>query len=214
MKEITSRDSSAIILSLFILGIYLAFVVLRYGTLAEAKDAPKAPKSKCPLHWVLKKTSPQYAEYKNARLVEFEDMLCDVGVTKSDHLKALVAGILQENGSLSETNDGDNGCSIGLAQRNTCNFVDPRTGKKFKSADQFRSAYPVWNNYKIQLKWLANDVAWRETKYKGDIFRVVVHHNSPSAAKRGVDSCRKIGKRFSCYWANEVSKHLKDLTSI
>lgn len=119
--------------------------------------------------------------YKNERLAAYQNMLIQRGITGTDNLKLLTAQIIQENGSLSENVHGDHGCSVGILQYNAC--VHARV-----SAIRFLELHPEWKSWEYQLERMADMVEDRMEKYDGDIRLVVIHHNCPACAARGVDS--------------------------
>ena len=120
-------------------------------------------------------------DYKNERLAYYQKLLADRGITNADHVKLLVAQLIQENGSLSESIHGDNGCSVGILQYNAC----VHNGMKAK---RFLETHPAWKDWHYQLEQMANMVADRYEIYDGNIKQVVVHHNRPVSAKNGVDT--------------------------
>ncbi len=85
-----------------------------------------------------------------------------------------------ENGAISEDRDGDHGCSIGIPQRNVC--LHGYTAKSF------RIAFPTWRSWKTQLTWMADQTAATYHAFHEDTRLTVIHHNSPAAAARGVDT--------------------------
>ena len=140
------------------------------------QDAP-------PSYW----QAPGEEAYKNDRLREYQDLLRQRGLTDTSVLRLLTAQLLQENGALSENRDGDHGCSIGIPQRNTCNYTDPVTRRRF-NAKTFRVRYPSWNDWRYQLSWMADKTAWAFEHYHRDIRLTIISHNSPAAAARGSDT--------------------------
>ena len=48
--------------------------------------------------------------------------------------------------------------------------------------------HPEWKDWKFQMERMADMVAERYALYDGNMKQVVTHHNSPVAAKRGVDT--------------------------
>lgn len=119
--------------------------------------------------------------YKNERLHAYQKMLAARGITDPGHVKLLLAQIIQENGSLSETVHGDGGCSVGLVQYNACVHHG-------LNAKRFLQKYPEWKTWEYQLERMADMVAERYEMYNGDIKRVIVHHNRPVSAKAGRDT--------------------------
>jgi len=186
------RDFSAFFLSLIPLSIYLVFIVWRFGTLpAHAESLHFAPSlhigildpfphKGCYLHWQINKDSPEYAEYKNARLVEYQDILCDLGVKKSSDLKLFATQLLQENGALAENVIGDHGCSLGIPQYNAC-------AHNHVSAKTFLKTHPEWLSYRYQLKWMALAMMDKYDRF-GDVRRAIIGHNSPASASRNQDT--------------------------
>lgn len=119
--------------------------------------------------------------YKNDRLKAYQGMLKARGITDPDKLKLLTAQIIQENGSLSENVHGDNGCSVGVLQYNACVHHN-------QSAKKFLETHPEWKSWEYQFERMADMVADRMEIYDGNMKQVVVHHNGPAFAKRGVDT--------------------------
>lgn len=119
--------------------------------------------------------------YKSDRLRAYQRLLKAKGITKPDDLKLLAAQLIQENGALSESTIGDHGCSIGMIQYNACAHAGI-------SAKRFLQLHPEWKDWHYQLEQMATMVAERYAMYHGNIKQVVTHHNSPAAAKRGVDT--------------------------
>lgn len=117
-------------------------------------------------------------EYKNERLAYYQKLLKDRGITNKDHVKLLVAQLIQEAGSLSETTIGDHGCSFGIIQYNAC-------AHKKISAKRFLEIHPEWKTWEYQLEQMANMVKERYALYDGNIKRVIVHHNRPATARAG-----------------------------
>lgn len=130
--------------------------------------------------------------YKNERLAYYQNLLIQKGIINQDHLRNLTAQIIQENGSLNEFSIGDNGCSWGIPQRNVCNFG--------YTAKEFSNKYPIWKDWRFQLQWMADEAKKHYDLYNGDIFRAVVAHNSPSAAKKNKDACHIT----PCYWQRNL----------
>jgi len=124
---------------------------------------------------------PNEEEYKTGRLAAYQRMLRARGITDKKQLRLLTAQLLVENGALSETIHGDNGCSVGIPQYNAC----VHHGMK---AERFLEKHPEWKDWKFQMERMADMVAERYALYDGNMKQVVTHHNSPVAAKRGVDT--------------------------
>lgn len=172
------RDFTPFLSALAVVGLFCLFVVFRWGTLAEAapKMVAEVSQSKCPVHWIIKQDDPMFAAYKNARLVEYQDMLCDRGITGKNDLKLFAAQLLAENGAMSETRLGDHGCSFGLVQYNACAHAGV-------GAKKFLTLHPEWLSHTFQLRYMADAVAWRYNKY-ANIQRAITAHNSPLAAAK------------------------------
>lgn len=130
-----------------------------------------------PQYWVL--ADPKEEAYKNDRLKEFQKLLVKHGVTDPEAHKMFSAVLLTENGALAEDRDGDHGCSIGIPQRQVCQFG--------YSAKSFRKKYPEWKTASKQLDWAAEHMAYNLDHFK-DLRKAVIAHNSPAAAVRGVDT--------------------------
>lgn len=157
------------------------------------------------IHWVVKESSPMFAEYKNERLLYYQqdlDKKRPENVKDADWIelkKYAVAQLLQENGGLSEDHtSGDKGCAVGIPQYNACEHAK-------MNAKQFLTKYPAWQDWRYQLEQMSDMVLKRWQIYNGNIFRVIVHHNCPACAKRNADS-------KSGYFRIEVSQRLKEIT--
>lgn len=137
-------------------------------------------------------------DYKQERLAYYQQLLRDRGINDMDVLRTLTANLIVENGSLSESVNGDAGCSVGIPQRNVCQFG--------YTAKSFLRTYPAWNDWRYQLEWMADHTVESYKKFDGDVFRTVVYHNRPAAAYLGVDSCHIT----PCYF-KRVDKAAKDL---
>jgi len=186
------NDDTRDILKRILLSILLVIVGAFIGaTLMQAKnfDAPEPKKAikfaptippveiKLPVTWVL--TGPSAAPYKNERLAEYQGLLRDRGITNEDHLRLLVAQLLQENGALTEHHTtGDGGCAVGIIQYNAC--VHHKMNAK-----RFLEKYPSWQDYHYQLSRMADMVQDRYQRYGGDIKKTIVHHNCPACAPYG-----------------------------
>lgn len=120
-------------------------------------------------------------EYKQERLAYYQQLLKDRGITNRDHLKLMTANLIVENGALSESTHGDGGCSVGIPQRNVCLYG--------YTAKSFLKKYPAWNDWKVQMQWMADHTKAAYDKYDGDVFRTIVSHNRPASAAVGKDSC-------------------------
>ncbi len=186
------RDFSAFILALIPVSIYLIIVVWHFGTLpAHAEEFKFSPKVSvislffqkhkgCYLHYQINKDSKEYAEYKNARLTEYQDILCDLGVKKSSDLKLFATQLLQENGALNENKIGDHGCSIGIPQYNAC-------AHNHTSAAAFVKTHPEWLSYRYQLKWMGLAMMDKYNRF-GDSRRAIIAHNRPASAIKDQDT--------------------------
>lgn len=133
-------------------------------------------------------------DYKNDRLAYYQQQLMNRGVTEKEHLKILTAQLIQEAGSLSEWTIGDSGCSVGILQYNACVHHGI-------SGNRFLQEYPEWQSWTYQMDRMADMVAERYELYD-DIKLIVVHHNSPAAARRG---------QVTRYW-HDVAKRQALLT--
>ena len=129
--------------------------------------------------------APKEPSYKNERLHVYQDLLKNRGITNRDHLKLFVAQLLQENGAVSENVDGDNGCSIGIPQRNVCLYG--------YTAKSFRKKYPNWKTWETQMKWMADYTVQNYKKYDGNPKCTIIHHNRPASARNG---CRDTAARY------------------
>lgn len=120
-------------------------------------------------------------EYKKIRLRYYQDLLRAAGVTNIDHLKNLTSQLTVENGALDPLAIGDNGCSLGLPQINFCVHHGVY-------ASTWLKRNPEWNDWKLQAEVMTEWITSNYERYDGDIFRTVVHHNSPAAAYANVDT--------------------------
>lgn len=143
------------------------------------------------------KLSGYDTEYKNAILKDFQNMLSNAGIPRKEQ-RWYVSQLYQENGALDPVRLGDNGCSFGLIQYNACVHDGI-------SATKFMQRHPEWKDHMFQLRVMTDWIVERRKIYKGNIKRVVVHHNSPAAAARGTDT--KAG------YYNSIAKKTNLLTS-
>lgn len=120
-------------------------------------------------------------EYKNERLAYYQRLLQDRGITSKIYLQILTAQLIQENGSLSESVHGDNGCSVGIVQYNACVHNN-------QNAQAFLRDHPEWKDWKYQMQEMAEMVSKRIVAYHGNIRLVVIAHNCPACAIKGKDS--------------------------
>lgn len=160
-------------------------VVSTLATMVDSVDAEASPYTFKPIRSYRRIVVPKHEfyvwkdapAYKNERLAYYQGVLRDRNVPE-DHIKMLVAQIIQENGSLSESHTtGDNGCAVGILQYNAC-------AHHHVSAKRFLEIYPEWNDWRYQLDRMADMVADRERIYDGNIRWIVIHHNHPACAKR------------------------------
>lgn len=122
------------------------------------------------------KLSGYDTEYKNAILKDFQNMLSNAGIPRKEQ-RWYVSQLYQENGALDPTRLGDHGCSFGLIQYNAC-------AHDGISATKFMQRNPEWKDSHFQLKVMVDWIVERRKIYKGNIKRVVIHHNSPACASR------------------------------
>lgn len=142
---------------------------------------PKLPKKPIGVGFLMKTWHwPGEPAYKQERINFYADLLRERGIEEED-IKMLVANLIVESGAMNEKAIGDSGCSVGIPQRNVCQFG--------YTAKAFVKKYPVWNDWRHQLTWMADHTAASYKKFKGDVFRTVVYHNSPRAALKNVDAC-------------------------
>lgn len=127
-------------------------------------------------YWLIKEDEKSYAPYKNEVLKEWQDALRARGITDKDNLQVFTAQAMQENGALSPTVIGDNGCSLGLPQRNFCSHA----GISAKTA---LKKWPEWNNIKFQIAWFADNTKGHMDEYQ-DIKWAVIAHNCPACARK------------------------------
>jgi len=144
--------------------------------------------------------------YKNERLAYYQRQLLKKGITNREHQKLLVAQLIQEAGSLSETTIGDGGCSFGILQYNAC-VHHGMSAKNFLAKPQWKE----WNDWRYQLDRMADMVAERYELYDGNIKLVVTHHNCPACAISPSDpKWGPIGRKYY----GDVSKRLGLLTTL
>lgn len=140
--------------------------------------------------------------YKNERLRYYQELLYERNITNTDHIKNLVGQIIQENGSIVVDRHGDGNCSVGIPQRNVCQFG--------YSATSFVKKYPEWKDWQFQMRWMADSVKAKYEAFHGDIFKTVAAHNCPACVLEGAsDNRRKIAEN---YW-NKVRSR-EELLSI
>lgn len=120
-------------------------------------------------------------EYKNERLRAYQRMLKARGITNKDHLRLLVAQLIQEAGSLSETTIGDSGCSLGIPQLNTCVHHNQK-------AETFLKSNPEWGDWRHQLEWMADRTATNYQRFDQNVRLTIIAHNCPACARAGKDS--------------------------
>lgn len=132
-------------------------------------------------------------EYKNIRLREFQEMLCERGIRDPYQVKMFTAQLAQENGTLTADRMGDwectsgkrgklkgGHCSFGIIQLNTWSSHGI-------SAEEFYPKHPEYHDYKFQLAWMADAAKNRLDKW--DNLRIaIIDHNCPACAAAGVDS--------------------------
>lgn len=113
--------------------------------------------------------------YKNDVLALYQKKLATKGVTDPETVKLLVAQIVQESGVRVDA-IGDNGCSLGLIQYNTC-------ARHKMSAKRWLEKHPEWKTAEKQLDWMVDAVVWRLQEYPLKL--AIVAHNHPAAARKG-----------------------------
>ncbi len=134
-------------------------------------------------------------EYKQERLAYYQDQLRERGITDPEAIKLFVAQVVQENGALAEDVMGDHNCSVGIPQRNVCNYG--------YTATSFVKKYPEWQDWRFQIRWLADSAKAQYDKYNGDMFRAIVAHNCPA--------CAAANRNTNADYFGDVSKHLREL---
>lgn len=134
-----------------------------------------------------------YAPYKNDILKKWQDALRERDITDKSYLQLLAAQALQENGALSPTVIGDNGCSLGLPQRNFCSHA----GISAKTALR---KWPEWHDLDFQIEWFADAMKKNLDEY-GEIQWAIIDHNRPASAKSRV---------ITSYW-HDVNRRTKSL---
>lgn len=160
----------------------------------EAFDPDFTPKADCPTF-----TWSGAEQYKVDRLHEYQNMLCEAGITDPEAIKAFSAQLMQEGGAWNADTLGDNGCSLGIIQFNACAHFGVKALK-------FLENNPEWGDYRYQLRWMVDRVVERMDIYDGDIRLSVIHHNRPASARAGKDTARG-------YYKNEVMRHVKNLVA-
>jgi len=140
-------------------------------------------------YWQIKESSAMYAPYKNDILKKWQDALRSRGITDQSDLHILTATALQENGALSPTRIGDNGCSLGLPQRNFCSHAGIYASTALKR-------WPEWNDVDFQIGWFADNIK-RHLDTHGDMKWAIVAHNRPASAR---------SRTVTPYWSQVNSK--------
>lgn len=128
------------------------------------------------------------------------------GIPRTDQ-RLFVQQVAQENGALDPTLTGgtDRGFSFGIGQWNT---------SPVRAATHL-ARYPEQATLEWQISELARSSCEKYALYPGDIRRAIVSHNCPRCARHneqpkacgGVDRRRLIGKRWSCYFSDEVDSN-------
>lgn len=126
-----------------------------------------------PSHWQL----PGAPEYKNERLGYYQSLLVERGITDRQDLRLFAAQLLQENGAIAEDRHGDGGCSIGIPQRNVCQFG--------YSAKSFIRKYPEWKDWRMQMRWMADYTAKQYERFDKNAKCTIIYHNRPASALAG-----------------------------
>ena len=115
--------------------------------------------------------------YKNERLQYYQSLLRERGIVNIDHLRLFSGQLLAENGAISEEVHGDAGCSVGIPQRNVCQFG--------YSAKSFLKKFPEWNDWKRQMQWMADYTARSYDRFNKNPKCAIVYHNRPASALNG-----------------------------
>jgi hypothetical protein len=149
-------------------------------------------------------------QYKVDRMHEYQQMLCDAGITDADTIKLFSAQLAQEGGTFNGETLGDKNCyvknrgrlhgghsSFGLIQYNSWSSDGVST-------ERFLEFHPEWKDYRCQLRWMVDQVVGRLAKYPA--WLAVVDHNCPACARNGHDSPRG-------YYAREVLPNERKLLS-
>ena len=155
-------------------------------------------------YWLWSEQSPGYAPYKNEILIRYQSALSACGIPRLDQ-RLFVQQLTQENGALNPTLTGgtDLGYSFGLGQWNT----------RPLKASRHLQLHPEQATLDWQIAALAETSCALYKRYPGNTRRAIVHHNCPECARSNekpslcssVDSLRKIGSRWTCYFDNEVN---------
>lgn len=162
-------------------------------------------------YWQWKKDAPGYEAYKNEILIQYQNAMSACGIPQVDQ-KIFVQQVIQENGALdpSLTGGTDRGYSFGIGQWNT---------SPIKAATWLKR-HPEQKTLEWQIAALSETSCALYNMYPNNTRRAIVHHNCPECAIHnarpslcsGVDSLRKIGGRWSCYYDNEVAQASNLLT--
>lgn len=155
-------------------------------TIAPRKEEKKG-------YWQLKATSPMFAPYKNDILKKWQDALRKRGIISEDDLKLYTAQAIQENGSLSPLTIGDNGCSLGLPQRNFCSHADI-------TAKTALERWKEWETIDHQIEWFADSSKKRLKEHKS-VKWAIIAHNAPVLASKRIEPR---------YW-RDVNKRTKEI---
>ena len=177
----------------------VAFVQRELGVIpAQALSfEPKLPEVQITLPVPTGWQAPKEPAYKNERLLTYQGMLRERGITNPDHLRLFASQLLVENGAISEDRDGDpvigciakdkDGnctkrgvlyyCSIGIPQRNVCNFG--------YTTASFRRKFPAWNDWRVQMDWMTTYTAASYARFDGKAKCTIIYHNRPASALNG-----------------------------
>lgn len=96
-------------------------------------------------------------DYKQVRAREICAMAKNKGFSEKE-CPLLVAHLITENGALAEDRHGDNGCSMGVIQWNTCVHEGMKVEKFFKNN-------PEWRDWRYQVTHYLNEITRRKAKY-------------------------------------------------
>lgn len=131
-------------------------------------------------YWLWKEDAAGYAPYKNGILKKWQDALRERGIEDKEYLRIYTMQITQENGALDPLVVGDNGCSLGLPQRNFCSHAGI-------SATKAMNRWSEWKDIDFQIGWFADSTKQKLDKF-GDIKWAVVAHNAPALASKRIEA--------------------------
>lgn len=135
---------------------------------------------------------PQEAteDYKTIRLREIRDIIWADYNALFEHNELLLAHLYTENGALAEDRHGDQQCSLGIIQWNTC--VHSKM-----NVNRFLEKHPEFREWRYQVRFYLDRMSERLAKY-GSIDRAIESWNPGGKpwylqkVKRNVGAIRSI----------------------